>query len=306
MEKKGFNGLLVKNLDLKSISSFRIGGRARHYFVPEDLRSLTDFIKQAKTCKNKYYIIGNCSNILFSDKIYPGTIISLKGFTNFIQPEKNTLVCGAAVPLQTVIDFAVSAGLKGLETLSGIPGTMGGALVMNAGAFGTEIGGRVEWVKVLTRSGQVKKIPRKRIGFSYRKAKGLENTIVLEAALKLSRGDRRLLAGKMKEALRQRKEKQPWQYPSCGSVFKRPLGNYAGTLIERSGLKGLRVNKAEVSQKHANFIINRGGAKASDVLRLIKLVQKKVLEDSGVKLEPEIKFFNFPRHAGAQAGKHSK
>ncbi len=294
---KNFLGLLIKNFSLKEISSFKMGGKAKYYFIPDHLKSLVKFLHFAKINKKKFYIIGNASNILFNDRFYNGYIINLRGFTNYIIFEKGRVICGVSLFLQTLIDFCISHSLKGLEKLSGIPGTIGGALIMNAGAFGTEIGDYVEYVKVLTISGSVKIIKRKDIKFSYRHSYPLEKYIILEAGLRLKRGIQKELLKVKKATLKQREEKQPWNFPSCGSIFKRPKDNFAGTLIERAGLKGVKIGGAQVSKKHANFIINTGKAEASDVMKLICLIRKKVWDKFMVKLEPEIKFFNFlPQH----------
>lgn len=291
--QKKFNGLLLENFSFKNISSFKIGGKAKYYYIPDACEDLIRFLHYAKINQKKYYIIGNVSNILFNDSFYNGYIINLRGFTNYIILEKGRVICGASVLLQTLIDFCISHSLKGVEKLSGIPGTMGGALIMNAGAFGIEIGDYVEYVKVLTTSGSIKIINRKDIKFSYRHSYPLEKYILLEAGLRLKRGIKKELIEMKKATLKLREKKQPWNYPSCGSIFKRPKNNFAGTLIEKAGLKGFQIGGAQISKKHANFIINTGKAKAEDVIRLIQLIQERVWMQSKIRLEPEIKFFNF-------------
>ncbi|MBU1077075.1 MAG: UDP-N-acetylmuramate dehydrogenase [Spirochaetes bacterium] len=290
---KPYNGIHIKNFDLKSISSFKIGGIALDYFIPNETNDLIQFLKYAAIEKKSIYIIGNASNILFNDIIYKGTLINLKGFTNFISQNKNIITAGAAVHLDNLIEYSINNSLKGIEKLSGIPGTVGGALVMNAGAFGSEIGDHVESVKVMTYSGKVKVLTKDQIKFTYRKSVPLEKYIILEAVFRLKKGSQSSLINRRKEVLKKRGGKQPLEYPSCGSIFKRPENNYAGALIERSDLKGVKIGGAQISKKHCNFIINAGNAKADEVMQLIQLAQKKVYNNFKIKLELEIKLFNF-------------
>ncbi len=288
-----YNGIIIKNFDLKKICSYKIGGKAKYYFIPDELIDLRNFLKAANKKQEKFYITGNGTNILFNDKFYSGTIISLKGFTNYIYLENNRIVSGAGVELNTLINFTINNSLKGIEKLSGIPGTFGGALVMNAGAFDTEIGIYVEYVKLMTYSGKIKTIQKDKIKFSYRKAIPLNKYIILEACLKLKKGNKNILKKSSNDVLKKRQETQPLDDLSCGSVFKRTEGCYPGTLIEKSRLKGHKIGGAQVSEKHCNFIINTGKAKAKDVMDLVKFVQTRVYKNLNIKLEPEIKFFNF-------------
>ncbi|MDD5066706.1 MAG: UDP-N-acetylmuramate dehydrogenase [bacterium] len=293
MKTTGPDGLLIRNFSIKRISSFRIGGIARSYYIPGDISGLLRFLKQARETNSDYYIVGNASNILFNDRMYKGTLISLKGFTNYIQLEKDGVTAGASLALDTAVDLCIGNSFKGLEKLSGIPGSIGGALVMNAGAFGSEIGDCVEWVKVLTHLGRFRTLLKKEINFTYRKAEPLEKYIILEAKLRLKKGQKKDLLKIRRDILKKRQKNQPLEYPSCGSIFKRPENNFAGTLIEKAGLKGFRIGGAEVSRKHANFIINRGKASARDVSQLMDVIRGEVHKMSGIILEPEIKFFNF-------------
>lgn len=290
---KATNGIIIKNFLLKNISYYNIGGKTKYYYIPDHLEDLISFFKETIKSKSKFYIVGNTSNILFNDKLYNGTIINLKGFTNYIYQDKNKITAGASVPLTTLIDFAIDQSLKGIENLCGIPGTFGGALIMNAGAFNTEIGKYIEYVKVLTLKGTVKILTNDKIKFIYRSAEPLNKYIILEACIKLQKGNKKDLLKRKKEILNKRKKKQPLEYPSCGSVFKRPKDNFAGTLIEQCQLKGLQKGDAQISEKHCNFIINKGQAKAKDVMYLIQKVQKTVYEKFKIKLETEVKLFNF-------------
>ena len=287
------NVILIKNFNLKNISSFKIGGRVKYYFIPDDLIDLKNFLITANRDKKGFLLIGNATNILFSDKFYDSTIISLKGFTNYIHSDKNRVIVGAGAELNTLIDLAIRNSLKGIEKLSGIPGSLGGALIMNAGAFDAEIGSCVEYIKVITSSGKIKILHKDKIKFSYRKAVPLNKYIILEACLKLKKGNKKTILKTKKEVLKKRMEKQPINIPSCGSIFKRPAGCFPGTLIEKCGLKGYSIGGARISEKHCNFIINTGNAKAKDVMKLIQFIQKQVYKKFKTKLSPEIKFFNF-------------
>ena len=286
-------GILTKNFNLKNLSYFRIGGKAKYYFIPDELPDLRGFLQSACKKQDKFYVVGNGSNILFNDKFYNGTVINLKGFTNHIVLDKDKIYSGAGVSLNTLIDFAVNNSLKGLEKLSGIPGSVGGALIMNAGAFGAEIGHCVEYVKVLALSGKTKILQKHHVTFSYRETVPLDKYIVLGTCLKLRKGNREILKKTQKQVLKKRQGKQPLYAPSCGSIFKKAGNNYAGALIEKCGLKGYSIGGAKVSEKHANFIINTGKATAKNVMDLIKFIQKQVYKNFRIKLEPEIKFFNF-------------
>ncbi len=286
-------GILRKNFSLKNITSFQVGGKCDFYFIPDSLSALIQTIDICYKEKISYYIIGNGSNILFSDNGFKGVIINLKGFSNYIELTDKGIKCGASAHLHTVVEFAKTYGLTGIENLAGIPGTIGGALIMNAGAFGTEIGDIVDSVTVLTTKQKIKKLRCNEIKFSYRKATPLNRYLILETELRLKKGNKRKIAASINKILKLREKKQPLEFPSAGSTFKRPENNYAGTLIEKSGLKGYSVGGAKVSEKHANFIINTGSATASDIYNLIKYIQKKVYKDSGIKLQPEIKLIGF-------------
>ncbi len=287
------NGILKKNFSLKNITSFKVGGKCDFYFIPDTLKDLQEILTEAHKNNIDYYILGNGSNVLFSDNGFKGIIINLKGFLNYIRIENSSLICGAGVFLNTVVDFAKDNNLSGLENLAGIPGTLGGAVIMNAGAFNSEIGEVVKEVKVLTSNGKIKIIPKEKIKFDYRSAKPLEKYIILNVALQLSKGDKKNIGKKIKDILNKREKKQPLKYPSAGSVFKRPENNYAGKLIEDSGLKGYKIGGAMISSKHSNFIINTGKARAQDIYDLIVFTQKKVYEKFKIKLKPEIKLIGF-------------
>ncbi|MBN1899400.1 MAG: UDP-N-acetylmuramate dehydrogenase [Spirochaetes bacterium] len=284
------NGLFIKNLDLSRITSFKTGGKAKFYFIPDDLDSLKQILKHTSS---RVFIIGNATNLLVSDKGFNGLIINLKGFTNYISRKNNCLIAGASVSLSSLIDYSIHNGLEGLEKLSGIPGTLGGALFMNAGAFGQEIGNVVDHVKVLSYKGQEKILFRKDIKFLYRRSEPLDKYIILEGVLRLSPGHKNALLKEHNRIIEQRWKKQPLDHPSAGSVFKRPEKGYAGEWIEKAGLKGFQKGQARVSEKHANFIINSGKARSQDIYDLITYIQNEVYNQFKIKLEPEIIFLGF-------------
>ena len=291
-------------------TSFRVGGPARCYSIPETPEELVSLIRFLYEKKLPYEIIGNGTNLLVSDAGIECTVIevgrSLEGIrrlpnrkTKAAAPETGdnadtvrirvmagTLLARAAV-------YACENSLSGMEALRGIPGTVGGAVTMNAGAYGTEIRDILESVEVVTRRGSVKTVKAEDLQLGYRHSIVPEKGyIVLSAVFRLKKDpDRGAIAGRMQEFMQKRAEKQPLDKPSAGSTFKRPEGCFAGKLIEDAGLKGFRIGGAEVSGKHAGFVVNADGeASAWEVYELISEVQRRVLEASGVRLEPEVKF----------------
>ena len=271
-------------------TTFRVGGNARGYVLISDVRELEDVLNVCKESDVSTYVIGNGSNLLVSDEGYDGLIIELGRAMNDIRLEDGIIKASAGALLSTLASFALKNSLTGLEFAAGIPGTVGGAMVMNAGAYGGEMKDVVKEVLVYDpESGAVLSIESEKMDFSYRhsvvKDKGY---IVLGAQFKLMPGVMSDIKAVMDELAAKRREKQPLEYPSAGSTFKRPEGYFAGKLIQDSGLMGYSVGDAEVSKKHAGFVINKGKAKAADIHRLIYDVRDKVLEDTGVTLEPEV------------------
>lgn len=273
-------------IPLARLTSYCVGGPADFLVMPQDVRELSDILLFVVSHQSKFFIIGNGTNIIAPDNGYDGILISLKRFNKVVY-NKHTLECGAGSDLSKIILSAIRNGLAGLENLSGIPGTLGGALRMNAGAHGSEIADHVDEIQVMNYDGSIVWMRKDQIDFSYRKALHLENKIILKARFNLEPGNSKTLMQQRQKIIRIRKQKQPWDYPSAGSVFRRPKGYYAGTLISQAGLAGYRIGGAEVSSKHAGFIVNRGKATASDVITLIKHVQQKVYEKFNVKLELE-------------------
>lgn len=274
---------------MKRHTTFRAGGPADWFVIPETADELKAVLAACKKAGEPWYVVGNGSNLLVSDAGVRGVVISTGRFDRLEVSGKH-LRAGAGVLLSKAAGEALKNGLTGLEFAAGIPGSVGGALVMNAGAYGSEMRDVLKSVTVLTESGQVKTLPAEELELGYRTSSILRNHyLVLEAELSLSEGDPEAIHGRMRELAERRREKQPLEYPSAGSTFKRPAGYFAGKLIEDAGLKGFSVGGAEVSEKHAGFVINRGNAAAADIYSLCMEVRRKVFEQTGVALELEVK-----------------
>ena len=270
-------------------TSFRAGGAARWFAVPETAEELKAVLAACKKADTPWYVIGNGSNLLVSDKGFPGVIISTDKFDR-LEVNGTEITVGAGVMLSKLANTAYKAGLTGLEFAAGIPGTVGGACVMNAGAYGSEMINVLKSVTVLTPEGTVETLPAESLELGYRTSvipkKGY---LVLEAVMSLEEGNMEESKALMDDLAFRRKDKQPLEFPSAGSTFKRPAGHFAGKLIEDCGLKGFTVGGAQVSEKHAGFVINKGGATASDIYNLCKEVEKRVKAEFGVSLEMEVK-----------------
>lgn len=277
------------NAPMAEYTSFRIGGPADLLFMPSDREQLEYGIKKAKELDVPYMIIGNGSNLLVSDSGTEGLVIRIAGDFSGIEYSKNKLKARAGTLISAAAKDSVEHGLMGLEWAAGIPGTVGGAVAMNAGAYGGEIKQvltKVEYIE----DGAVCSVEPEDSDLGYRFSRfAAPERIVLSAEFSLSPDDG-MTKERMKDYSERRRAKQPLTYPSAGSTFKRPTGYYAGALIEQADLKGVSVGGAEVSTLHAGFIINKGGATSEDVKRLIELVQERVYENSGVTLETEVKF----------------
>lgn len=271
-------------------TSFKIGGPAERFVAVPDMKTLTAVTAAAKAFDIPYMVLGNGSNLLVPDEGLHGAVLRLVGDFKAVGVEGTRLTAGAGASLSGVCSAARRAVLTGLEFAWGIPGSLGGAVYMNAGAYGGEMKRAVESVEVLEEDGTVRTVSDEALGFSYRKSAFSDTKrVILRATLLLEKGDEAAISSEMEELMRRRREKQPVELPSAGSVFKRPEGHFAGTLIEQCGLKGCAVGGAAVSEKHAGFIINLGGATCRDVEALIAHIQKTVLEKTGVTLEPEIR-----------------
>ena len=277
------------NEPMKRHTSFRAGGDAAWFAVPETVQELKAVLNACKKADTPWYVVGNGSNLLVSDEGYPGVIISTAKFDK-LEVEGTTVTAGAGVLLSKAANAAYKAGLTGLEFAAGIPGSLGGACVMNAGAYGSEMKNVLKTVTVLTKEGEVIVIPAEELELDYRTSViAKAGYLVLEAEMSLENGDPEAIKAVMDDLAWKRKDKQPLEFPSAGSTFKRPTGYFAGKLIEDAGLKGFSVGGAQVSEKHAGFVINKGDATASDIFALCKEVEKKVLDQFGVQLEMEVK-----------------
>lgn len=272
-------------------TTFRIGGPADVFVMPENYEQIREVLRLCKEEKLPFFVLGNGSNLLVSDSGYRGVIIQMDRNMEEIRLDGEEIHACAGALLSSVAVAARNASLTGFEFAGGIPGTIGGAAVMNAGAYGGELKDVLKEVTVMTREGEILTIPAEKMEMGYRtsiiKTAGY---LVLEAVISLKKGDEEAIRATMKDLSERRTEKQPLDYPSAGSTFKRPEGYFAGKLIMDSGLRGYRVGGAQVSEKHCGFVINAGGATAEDVRSLMDHVIRVVREKYGVTLEPEVKF----------------
>ncbi len=288
---KGLAGEIRKNEALKKHTTFKIGGRADFFISPKNARDLQFIVRQAKINKIKIRVIGSGSNILVSDGGIDCAVIALNsGYFKKIVFRGNKLYAGAGALLNWVVLSSRKRSLGGIEFLTGIPGTVGGALVMNAGAQNQSIAKLVEKVQVMDYNGRLKTLRKREIKFGYRKS-NLGKYIVLKAVLNLDKLDSNQIKNRIKGYLTYRKETQDYARPSAGCIFKNPPLDSAGKLIDACGLKGKKLGGAQVSLKHANFIINTGKAKTKDVERLMEMIKKRVKKKFNINLEPEIKIW---------------
>ena len=277
------------NEPMKRHTSFRAGGDAEWFVIPETVQELNAVLRACKKADTPWYVVGNGSNLLVSDEGYSGVIISTAKFDK-LEVEGTTVTAGAGVILSRAAVQAYKSGLTGLEFAAGIPGSVGGACVMNAGAYGSEMKNVLSSVTVLTKEGEVMEIPAEELELGYRTSViPKAGYLVLEAKMELTTGNPEEIKALMDDLAFRRKDKQPLEFPSAGSTFKRPAGHFAGKLIEDAGLKGFAVGGACVSEKHAGFVVNKGGATASDIYSLCKAVEERVMEQFGVQLELEVK-----------------
>ena len=277
---------------MRDHTTFRIGGPAKYFVTPKTQKELTDTVGLCRKEAMAFYVIGNGSNLLVSDKGYEGVIISTEGLASWQAAEDGEAVfsADAGILLSRLAKAAASKSLTGLEFAAGIPGTLGGAVVMNAGAYGSEMKDVICWVRVLDRQGVVRTLTLEELGLGYRTSRvPAEGYVVLEAGLRLAEGCQEEIYKKMEDLAERRRKKQPLEYPSAGSAFKRPPGHFAGKLIDDAGLRGFRIGDAQVSEKHCGFVINRGNATEAQVTELCREVRRRVKEQFGVELELEVK-----------------
>ena len=288
---------VLKNEPMCRHTSFRIGGPAAALVLAADEAELSAVLGAVTSAGAEHMIIGNGSNLLVSDEGYPGIMIKLAG--DFERIERSTedprrVRAGAAVLMSRTAAFLTENGLAGFEFASGIPGSIGGAVFMNAGAYGGEIKDVVKSVRVMDPDGtNARDISGEDMDFRYRHSRAQdESMLILSAEMELAPDDPEAIAERVADLAARRNAKQPVAFPSAGSTFKRPAGGYAAALIEQSGLKGYKTGGAEVSEKHAGFVINTGGATCEDVLAVMRHVREKVYADSGIMLEPEVRLIN--------------
>ena len=282
---------VVENAPMSKYTSFKCGGNASLLIIPDSIGEVKIIIDFCREKDIEPLVIGNGSNLLITDGGINGVVIKIGSKLSKIELlEETTIYCEAGASLKSLCMFALENSLSGLEFAYGIPGTLGGAVYMNAGAYGGEMKDVLFSVNHIDANGEFGALEKDELDLSYRHSAYSDNGYtILSAILKLKKGDKEEIKEAMDLNLRRRKEKQPLEYGSAGSTFKRPEGYFAGALIEQSGLKGYTVGGAQVSEKHAGFVINKSGATATDVINLIRDVQDKVYEKFGVKLETEVK-----------------
>lgn len=282
---------ILLNEPMYKHTTFRVGGEAQCFVRISNVEQLIRLVPYFKMVEVPYFVIGNGSNLLVGDKGYEGVILQIGNKMNRVTLEDTHIRAGAGALLSQVAKCAWENGLTGLEFASGIPGTLGGGIVMNAGAYGGEMKQVTGLVTVMNEQGEILELDRETMEFGYRTSI-IKNRpfIVLESVLDLQRGDKEEIMAKMEELAEKRKEKQPLEFASAGSTFKRPEGYFAGKLIMDAGLRGYSVGGARVSEKHCGFVINTGRATAADIAEVIREVQERVNDKFGVALETEVIF----------------
>ena len=275
-------------------TTFRVGGPAEYLVTPQ-IAQIPQVVELCRRYDLPLTVIGNGSNLLIADGGLRGVVMEIgKAASGIRVIDEEDLAVSAGSLLSETAAFAAKEGLAGMEFAAGIPGSLGGAVVMNAGAYGGEMKDILSGVRVLTQRGEIRVRPADELDLSYRHSRMMdEQDIVLEARLNLTQDSTAVIRARMEELRKKRVEKQPLEYPSAGSTFKRPEGYFAGKLIEDAGLRGFCVGDAQVSEKHCGFVINRGAATAAQILELMQEVQRRVREHSGVDLEPEVRLLGF-------------
>ena len=293
--KKITKGIILFDEPMSKHTSYGIGGPARAYITPKNKEDLVSILKFSKDNNIPSYFIGSGSNLLVSDEGIDGIVITLGKSFNKLEINKNNVFAETGVMLGRMVKECAKRNLSGIESLIGVPGTLGGALIMNAGAFGGEISNYLEYVSVITMSGDEKKYQQKDIKFNYRNSSFSDNEILINANFKFLFSDQKTVSKNKLKASGGRKSSQPLRFRSAGSVFKNPSEGAAGYFIDKAGLKGTKSGDAEISSVHANFFVNHGRATAKDVIRLINIARKKVYKEFGVMLELEIKTLGFAK-----------
>ncbi len=291
--KKMVKGIFLENELMSKHTTYGVGGPVKAFIIPKDRLDLINILKFLNNYNIETYFIGSGSNILFSDNEIDGIVISpLKSLRN-LNISNNMIIAESGVMLGKMVKESIKNGLTGLESLIGVPGTLGGALSMNAGAYGSEISNHLISVEMISMSGEIKNYVKDQLKFSYRNSNFKSDEFILEAKFILKSDSIENIKIRTKKTSSSRKENQPLRYRSAGSVFKNNIQFPAGYLIDNAGLKGLKSGDAQISPKHANFIINHGKAKATDILKLIKIMKQKVFDKYKILLELEIKTLGF-------------
>ena len=286
---------VMLNEPMKNHTSFRTGGEADIFVSPDSIKSLKDVIKLFRENDIPFYIFGNGSNILVSDRGIEGAVIHIGSGFSSIEVKENKITSGAGAILSAVSNAALENSLTGFEFASGIPGSFGGAVFMNAGAYGSEIKNVIKSVLVLNENLELEELSKDRLELGYRSSIFQKNNyIILGGTIELETGNKDNILSEMNELNAKRREKQPLNFASAGSTFKRPEGYFAGKLIEDSGLKGKTIGGAQVSEKHAGFIVNTGTATTDDIINLMDFCKKTVYEKFGVMIEPEVRITGRP------------
>ena len=287
-------GKVLFDAPMRQFTSMQVGGPADSLLFPRDVNELKKVVRYARRKKIPFLILGRGTNLVVRDRGVRGWVISLAQGLKKIQMDGEVVDAEAGLSLQRLVQFSVRKGLTGLEPFFGIPGTVGGGLAMNAGAWGSELKDVLLSVTLMKEDGEIVERSRSRLRFSYRGLAIPSSWIILKGRFKLKMGKRGDILGRVRSYSEMRKKRQPLDYPSAGSVFKNPEEGPAGKWIEEAGLKGFRIGRAMVSERHANFIINLGKAKAEEVIRLMEFVEKKVYEGKGISLEREVKVVGEP------------
>jgi UDP-N-acetylmuramate dehydrogenase len=296
--RKGVLGLIegkvLVEAPMRQFTSIRVGGPADGLFFPEDVDELRKVVRWARRKNIPYLILGKGTNLIVRDKGIRGWVISLTRGMKRVQAEGEAVEAEAGLSLQRLVQFSMKKGLTGLEPFFGIPGTVGGGLAMNAGAWGAELKDVLLSITLMKKDGECIERSRSKLKFSYRKLDVPPSWIILKGRFHLKRGRKEEIFARVKSYSEMRKKTQPLDYPSAGSIFKNPAEGPAGKWIEEAGLKGLRMGHAMVSDHHANFIVNLGKATAEEVIRLMERVEKKIYEEKGISLEREVRVVGEP------------
>jgi UDP-N-acetylmuramate dehydrogenase len=287
-------GKVLFNAPMRQFTSMKVGGPADCLLFPRDVVELRKVVRYVRRKQIPFLILGKGTNLVVRDKGVRGWIISLMQGMKKIDMDGEVVEAEAGLPLQRLVQYSIRKGLTGLEPFFGIPGTVGGGLAMNAGAWGVELKDVLLSMTLMSEDGEVAERPRSRLRFSYRRLILPPSGIILKGRFRLKKGDKEESLQRVKSYSEMRKRRQPLDYPSAGSVFKNPKEGPAGKWIEEAGLKGFRIGQAMVSERHANFIVNLGKAKAEEVIRLMEFVEKRIYEEKGISLEREVKVVGEP------------